>query len=73
MISVLLYLITFGAGWLGAELVRIAQERHRLRQVVRSAVLVAGSPDMALRRWSSHVANWCTRPDCPRCRRRWGR
>ncbi|MFI6743700.1 hypothetical protein ACIBI9_63460 [Nonomuraea sp. NPDC050451] len=73
MITVLLYLITFAAGFLSCDLVRIAQERLRLRQAVRFTVDAAGSPDKVLRIWSSHRANWCDRPGCPRCRGRWGR
>lgn len=73
MIAVLLYLVVFAAGFLSCDLVRIAQERYRLRQVVRHSVRTAGSPDKVLRIWSSHRANWCDRPGCPRCWGRWGR
>ncbi|GGO67098.1 hypothetical protein [Nonomuraea cavernae] len=73
MISVLLHLMVFAAGFLACELVRICQERYRLRQAVRSTVQTAGSPDMVLRIWSGHRANWCDRPGCPRCWGRWGR
>jgi hypothetical protein len=73
MISVLLYLLVFAAGGVTNELVRIVQERYRLRQTVRSTVQTAGSPDMVLRIWSRHRANWCDRPGCPRCWGRWGR
>ncbi|MGW0195914.1 hypothetical protein [Nonomuraea sp. NPDC003201] len=73
MITVLLYLITFTAGFLSCDLVRISQERLRLRQAVRFTVDAAGSPDKVLRIWSSHRANWCDRPGCPRCRGWWGR
>ncbi|MGN9786867.1 hypothetical protein ACTMTF_35970 [Nonomuraea sp. ZG12] len=73
MIAVLLYLVVFAAGFLACDLVRIAQERFRIRQAVRLSVGAAGSPDMVLRIWSSRRANWCDRPGCPRCWGRWGR
>ncbi|MEV4568523.1 hypothetical protein AB0K12_32540 [Nonomuraea sp. NPDC049419] len=68
MIAVLIHLAVFAAGFLVCDLVRIAQERYRLRQV-----FAAGSVDNVLRIWSRHPANWCDRPNCPRCQRRWGR
>lgn len=73
MIAVLLYLVVFAAGFLACDLVRIAQERFRIRQVACLTVGTAGSPDKVLRIWSSHRANWCDRPGCPRCWGRWGR
>ncbi|MFI6995837.1 hypothetical protein ACIBK9_25510 [Nonomuraea sp. NPDC050227] len=73
MITVLLYLVVFAAGFLACELVRIAQERFRIHQVVRFSVHSAGSPDKVLRVWSSRRANWCNRPGCLRCWGRWGR
>ncbi|MGW3346298.1 hypothetical protein ACWDA3_23560 [Nonomuraea rubra] len=73
MITVLLHLVAFAAGFLACDLVRVAQERYRIRQAARYAVVAAGSPDKVLRIWSSHRANWCDRPDCPHCRKRWGR
>ncbi|MEV5892886.1 hypothetical protein [Nonomuraea fuscirosea] len=73
MITVLLYLMVFAAGFLACDLVRIAQERYRIRQVTRYAVIAAGSPDKVLRIWSRHPANWCDRPNCPRCWGRWSR
>jgi hypothetical protein len=72
MINVLLYLVVFAAGFLACDLVRIAQERYRIRQAARYAVIAAGSPDKVLRIWSSHRANGCNTPGCVRCQRRWG-
>ncbi|HEX4812895.1 MAG TPA: hypothetical protein VFV66_09105 [Nonomuraea sp.] len=73
MILVLFHLVVFAAGFLACDLVRMAQERLRLRQAVRFTLDAAGSPDKVLRIWSKHPANWCTRPGCPRCWGRWGR
>jgi hypothetical protein len=73
MITVLLCLVVFAAGFLACDLVRIAQERYRIRQAARYALIAAGSPDKVLRIWSSHRTNWCNTPGCVRCRKRWGR
>jgi hypothetical protein len=73
VITVLIHVLIFGGGFVSCDLVRIGQERYRLRQAVRFTVQQAGSPDKVLRLWSHHPANRCDPPGCPRCHRRWGR
>ncbi|MFI9552079.1 hypothetical protein [Nonomuraea endophytica] len=62
MSSFLIYLGVFLVGVLAGDLIRIGQRAHDVARIRRSA-------DLVCRMWSSDPANWCDRPECPRC---WG-
>ncbi|MEO3806614.1 hypothetical protein [Nonomuraea sp. B1E8] len=72
MISVLVYLLVFFAGCVACDLVRYAQERHRLHQATRVAASQGDPLEAAYQEWSVNPAYWCNRPGCSRCGGWWG-
>ncbi|MDF5758177.1 hypothetical protein [Spongiactinospora sp. TRM90649] len=69
VVSVLVCLLVFLAGFIACDLVRFGQERYRLYRITRALIRMGDAAEMVCKEWAEDPANWCNRPGCPRC---WG-
>lgn len=69
MLTVLSYVGAFAAGFIGCDLVRIAQEHRALRYITHAMNRRSEPVDAVVSGWAADPHNWCDKPGCPRC---WG-
>lgn len=71
MFTFVSYAVTFLAGLLVCDLIRIVRDRYRVRQVARLVVRMGGPLESAVHAWAADPHNWCDRPGCSRCWKGW--